>query len=288
MTARTLLTLGMLFCWGAAVAQNDPATRSQQFAALPDWSGIWEGEVANEMGSDDFGKIVHEALAHPKSIPVVAPPGVLDPTEAFVISRTQLAQMPPYNAEWRRRYDRLRQRIQATPASVVKAGSIMACGWDFPEIMDNPFDALFQIFVTPEETLFLFANGQARHLYTDRAHPSADDLWPTSLGNSVGRWQADTLLIDTIERRSGPFVRIPFILSPDLSEKAHFSESIHMTDPDTLQDDMTIEDAARLTQPWTVTLKFHRVKNLDRLIPTDCTENNRFRVVNGRMTIAPR
>jgi hypothetical protein len=143
------------------------------------------------------------------------------------------------------------------------------------------------MFVTPEQTLMLFSNGQARHLYTDRPHPRAEDLWPTDLGNSVGHWDKGTLVVDTVQHRGGPFIRIPFIISPDLSENAHFTERISQTDADTLQDVMTIEDPARLIHPWTVTLKFKRVKDLDRLIPYNCNESNRFKVVNGHLAIAP-
>ena len=272
----------------ANTAPQAVSERVRQFAALPDWSGIWEGEVAHETQSDAFGKVLKEAEAHPASIPLVAPPGVLSSAESFVISRTVLAQEPPYNREWLLEYARRREAIRATPASAVKPGSIMACGWDFPEIMDNPFDTLFQLFITPEETLLLFTNGQSRHLYTDRPHPPAEDLWPTAMGNSVGRWEGDTLVVDTIEHRAGPFIRLPHILSPDLSEKAHFTERLRMIDHDTLQDELTIEDPERLARPWNVTLHFHRVTDLDRLIATDCSENNRFRVINGRFSIAAR
>ena len=53
--------------------------------------------------------------------------------------------------------------------------------------------------VTPEETLFLYENGDVRHIYSDREHPKKDDLWPTKRGNSIGRWKGATLFIDTIE-----------------------------------------------------------------------------------------
>lgn len=287
MTSRILLTLTAMLCCAPAAAQKSSPARVQKFAALPVWTGIWEGEVGAVLRGGGFDKTLEQALKHPGSIPVVAPPGVLAPKESFVLSRTQLAQEPPYNAEWARKYASRRQEILATPLAAVKAASIMACNWDFPELMDNPFDSLFQVFVTPEETLLLFANGQARHLYTDRPHPQADDLWPTDVGNSVGHWDGDTLVVDTISQRPGPLVKIPFILSPDLSDKAHFTERIRLTGPDTMQDEMVIEDPERLAHPWTVTLKFRRVKDLDRLIPVNCTDSNRFRVVNGHMTIAP-
>jgi hypothetical protein len=39
---------------------------------------------------------------------------------------------------------------------------------------------MFQVVVTPEETLFVFDDGEVRHVYTDgRAHPDKDDLWQT-------------------------------------------------------------------------------------------------------------
>jgi len=151
---------------------------------------------------------------------------------------------------------------------------VLACTWEFPLIMENPTDGVFQVFVTPEETLLLFADGEARHIYTDRPHPRPADLWLSDLGNSVGHWEQDTLVIDTIDRKAGPFIRIPHFLSPDLiappegglprrmraaaavrplaktqghlpgtrSDQAHFTERLRMAGPDALQDEMTISD----------------------------------------------
>ncbi len=281
---RSVLLLAALACAPLSAQQNAPA-RVRQFAALPAWTGIWEGEIAAQLGSDELDKAIAEARAHPEKVPTVAPPGVLDPVEAFVLTRSPLHGKPPYNAEWDRKYELRRKKIQSAPASAIRPGSIKACGWEFPEIMDNPFDTLFQIFVTPEETLLLFPNGQARHIYTDRPHPNQGDLWPTDLGNSIGRWEGDTLVIDTIETKAGSFVKIPFILAPDFSDKVHFTERLRLSGPDAMQDVMTIEDPNRLAHAWTVVLKYRRVKNLDRLIPTNCTENDRFRVVDGKVTI---
>lgn len=281
------LLLAALSCAPLSAQQSVP-TRVRQFALLPAWTGIWEGEIAAQLGSDELDKAIAEARAHPETLPTVAPPGVLDPVEAFILTRSPLHGTPPYNAEWDRKYELRRKSIQTAPASAVEPGSIKACGWEFPEIMDNPFDTLFEIFVTPEETLLLFPNGQARHIYTDRAHPKQGDLWPTDLGNSIGRWEGPTLVIDTIETKPGPLVKIPFILSPDFSEKVHFTERLRKSGPDAMQDEMTIDDPIRLAHPWTVTLKYRRVKNLDRLIPTNCTENDRFRIVHGKVTIGPK
>ena len=76
------------------------------------------------------------------------------------------------------------------------------------------------------------------------------------------------------------------IVGAKLSERAHFTEHLRMLDADILEDRMTIEDPLRFTRPWEVSLRYRRVKNLDRLIATGC-EHDRNPVVNGRLVIAP-
>ncbi len=271
---------------GPVLAQSNSPERVQRFAALPNWSGIWETELSAQLDGGELDQSMSEAMRHPERITaVLAPPGVLLPAEVLFFSRQQLIQKPPYNAEWDRRYESQKREVLATPASAVKAGTVKACSWDFPVIMESPTDGVFQVFVTPEETLLLFADGQARHIYTDRPHPAKENLWPTDLGDSVGKWERDTLVIDTVQRKAGPLVRVPHFLSPELSAEAHFVERLRMVSADVMEDQMTIDDPARLEHPWAVTLRFRRVKNLDRLIATDCSENDRFRVVNGKETI---
>jgi hypothetical protein len=279
--AALLLTLS-----GPLLAQTNGADRVQRFAALPNWSGIWETELSAQLNNGELDQAMTEAMRHPERVTaVLAPRGVLLPAEVVFFSRQQLTQKPPYNAEWDRRYERQKRVVLATPASAVKAGTVKACSWDFPVIMESPTDGVFQVFVTPEETLLLFADGQARHIDTARSHPAPENLWRTALGDSVGRWERDTLVIDTIERKAGPLVRVSHFLSPELSSEAHFTERLRMVSADAMEDQMTIDDPKRFEHPWVLTLRFRRVKNLDRLIPTDCSENDRFRVINGRETI---
>jgi hypothetical protein len=283
---KVLIALLLVTLSSPVPAQTNGTDRVQQFVSLPNWSGIWETELSAQLENGELDQAMADAMRHPaRNTAVLAPRGVLLPAEVEFLSRQQLIQEPPYNAEWKRRYEGLKLQVLATPASAVKAGTVKACGWDFPAIMESPTDGVFEVFVTPEQTLLLFADGQARHIYTDRPHPAPENMWPTYLGDSVGRWAGDTLVIDTVQRKAGPFVRIPHFLSPDLSAEAHFTERLRMVSVDAMEDQMTIEDPARLEHPWAVTLRFRRVRNLDRLIATDCTENDRFRVIKGKETI---
>jgi hypothetical protein len=288
--ARTLLLL-VASAWCLSVPAQDALThRARNFAALPNWSGIWETELSAKLASGEIGKSIADAAKIPNRPDFeFAPDGVLEPFELQFFRLVQLLQKPPYNAEWDGKYQLRVTELKNTPASAVNPGTIRACAQGFPMIMESPTDGVFQPFVTPEETLLLFADGEVRHIYTDgRSHPTNDDVWPTPMGDSIGHWEGGTLVIDTVERTAGAFVAIPHFLSPDLSEQAHFIERIRRVDANTLQSEVTIEDASRLAHPWTVTLRYRRVSNMNRLIATNCTENDRNPVVNGKVTIAPR
>ena len=54
--------------------------------------------------------------------------------------------------------------------------------------------------VTPQEVWIITENGpNITRIYTDgRAHAPADERWPTYSGDSVGRWEGDALVFDTL------------------------------------------------------------------------------------------
>ncbi len=246
---------------GAATAQADPssAARVRAFAKLPDWSGIWL------------------SVAWPLDATDTVPGGPEQLRKGL-----QLIREPPYNAEWQRKYA---ASMSDSSALAARNDSFKVCSRSFPALMESPW--MFQVAVLPEETLVVFENGQARHVYTDgRKHPPAEDLWPTRLGDSIGRWDGDTLVVDTIARTSSEAIA-PRAWFSMLSEQAHFTERLRLVSRDELSDDFTIEDPVALARPWRMTLRFHRVAQLNRLTPYDCTENDRNPVVDGKLTITP-
>jgi hypothetical protein len=155
-----------------------------------------------------------------------------------------------------------------------------------PEVMEYPVpDALFETLVTPDQTVLLWNTGTVRHIYTDgRGHPPAEDLWPTPEGHSIGHWEDGTLIVHTIARRAGPVASAPD--AAVLSENARFTERLQRRDADTLVNEMTIEDPERLDHPWKLSITYRRVKDMDRLMATNCLENDRNPLVEGQFTIA--
>jgi len=244
----------------AHAAPNSPQ-RVRAFARLPDWTGLWETESS-------------KAITNPSGTPAG------DARQYF-----KLAGHPPYNPEWEQRYQ---ATLSDRAAMAARFNTFKGCGEgspaylrSFPNIMEEPM--VFEVVVTPGETLFVMDHGEVRHIYTDgRPHPGTDDLWPTPLGDSVGHWSGETLVIDTIARTAGP---ISMWGLGDLSEQAHFSERVRSIAEDTIEDRLTIEDPVSLMRPWTVTLRFTRVPDLNRFIPFDCEGDQN--PVGSKPTIMP-
>jgi hypothetical protein len=157
----------------------------------------------------------------------------------------------------------------------------------FPAIMNVPLaDFMFELFVTPEQTVLVSTDGTVRHIYTDgRSHPNPRDLWPTSVGHSIGHWEGATLVVDTIAREPGPVAPIPG--SPVLSAAAHFTERLQRINADTLEDAMTIDDPQGLGGPSLSRIRYTRAHDIDRLIRMDC-EHDRNTVGDTHAIAPPR
>jgi hypothetical protein len=253
---RLSATLLALLCVSTAHAAANSAERVRTFAALPDWTGIW---LSAAWPTDVSGRV----------------PG----GEAQLRAGMQLIRHPPYNAEWEAKFQ---AGMKNTAALEALSTTFKICSRGFPAIMEAPW--LFQIVVSPEETLLIFENQQVRHIYADgRRHPLKEDLWPTRLGDSIGHWEGDTLIVDTIARTSEPLA--PRAWLSELSDRAHFTERLRMVNRDEIEDQLTIEDPIALIRPWRMVLEFKRVPEMKRMVPFDCTENERNPVVDGKITI---
>ncbi|HEX4074762.1 MAG TPA: hypothetical protein VHX49_05130 [Candidatus Acidoferrales bacterium] len=166
-------------------------------------------------------------------------------------------------------------------------------------MLDTPL--MFEIMPTPKETALIFSSREIRHVYTDGGpHTPADELWATPWGDSIGHWEGQTLVIDTIAVKS-PFVAsesdgVPVLAFGDmegertitiLSSKARYIERIRMIDKDHLEDQMTVIDPTNLTAPWHMNRTYERVAHVNRMVYEDCEGEDRNPIVNGRFTLAP-
>lgn len=148
-----------------------------------------------------------------------------------------------------------------------------------PGIMGQPYP--IELLLTPGQmTIVIEAYTQVRHVYIDgRKLPEDPD--PNFNGTSVGRWEGDTLVVESVG-----FAQVPRGLAFPYSDKLKIVERFQLADPDTLTIDTTIIDPEALTMPYsmgTKTFKRHRSWTIAEYI---CEENNRnFVDQNGKAGI---
>jgi hypothetical protein len=101
--------------------------------------------------------------------------------------------------------------------------------------------------------------------------PALDDISPGYNGHSVGHWQGDTLVVQTIGVREDiRFVEIPH------SAQMKVTERLRLTAPDRLENRITIEDPGILAKPYTFTFGYRR--NPEYRIMEYICDNNRNRL----------
>jgi hypothetical protein len=128
---------------------------------------------------------------------------------------------------------------------------------------------------------FIFAPGrvtinqeawmQTRTVWTDgRAHEEDPD--PGFMGDSIGHWEGDTLVVDTI----GISDALEIDTGWPHSDKFHLIERIHLdpSDPNVLVNEMHMEDPEALAEPFETTARYRRDR-YGKLLEFQCSENDR-------------
>jgi hypothetical protein len=136
-----------------------------------------------------------------------------------------------------------------------------------PRIIAAPYPV--EIVQTPTETVFLY---EAQHLFRivhmNAKHPARVE--PSYLGHAVGKWEGDTLIIDTIGLVKDTQIDEA---GTQHSEQLHVIERIRKVN-DTLEILFTIEDPKAFTKPWTAKRVWHWRPDV-RMLEYICEENNR-------------
>jgi hypothetical protein len=115
-------------------------------------------------------------------------------------------------------------------------------------------------------------NASYRQIFTD-GRPLPVDPQPTWNGYSVGQWEGDALVVQTIGFRDD--IWLDGRGSP-LTEAAKMTERIRRSNFGTLDIDITVEDSKAYTKPWTVHLKQAIVLDTE-MMDEICLENEQSR-----------
>jgi hypothetical protein len=163
-------------------------------------------------------------------------------------------------------YEAKRKAYLAAPPEDSEAANCLPAG--MPGIMGQPYPMEFLL--TPGKvTIVIEAYTQVRHIYTDgRPLPADPDL--EFHGTSVGRWEGDTLVVETVG--FSPLTQIE--RGVPHSDKMRIVERFHLTAPDTMSIQTTITDPDVLTAPYISSRNLTRHRNWT-IAEYICEENNR-------------
>jgi len=118
-----------------------------------------------------------------------------------------------------------------------------------PRMAATPFP--FQIYQLPDRLIFVYEGGAHMwHIvYTDgRQHSKDATDYPTYLGEGVGKWEGDTMVIDNIGFNDKTWLDAA---GHPHTEKLHVVEKYTRTSLDNLHYEALIDDPGAYAKPWT-------------------------------------
>jgi hypothetical protein len=151
--------------------------------------------------------------------------------------------------------------------------------WGYVRSWGTPYPA--ELVQKPEKLAILFEQNNMFHVVpTDgRDHPK--NLYPTWLGDSVGHWEGDTLVVDTIGFNGQTWLDTePERLT---SDALHVIERFSRPDYNHIQYEITAEDPKMYTKPWKNTRVFVLMQPGQELLEYSCEENNK-EITEGHIT----
>ncbi|MBV9770739.1 MAG: hypothetical protein JOZ32_14285 [Bryobacterales bacterium] len=219
-----------------------PIARAQTATSSPDLTGVW-GIYRGGKGAD------------PKFAPPAASPLVLKPEYA-----------KPYEAK------RAQEAAAAQRGEQLANGSAECIPYGVPTMMSVAIYPV-EIIQTPKQvTIISEAFSEVRRVYLDRPQAKIEDVAPGYYGRSVGHWDGDTLVMDTVGIKPSVVGYRGMPHSPQM----RVTERLRMLSPDILHDQVTIDDPVVLEKPVTYTLAFKRMPRDYEMVEFVCDNNREY------------
>jgi hypothetical protein len=216
----------------------------------PDLSGVWVNGGQGAAGRRAGG----------------APPPPADPTAPPTPTFFNAGQNVPGGLPFQEWAAELRKQRTATNAKDNPDAHCLPMG--FLQFHMHPQPR--KIVQTPAITLIIFeANYGLRQIFTDGRKLPPPDANPTWEGYSTGRWEGDTLVVESSGFRDGGWLDVngsPF------TDQLKLTERFTRVNYGTLRIDITVDDPKAYTKPWTVRIT-QRLTPEDELIEFVCNEN---------------
>jgi hypothetical protein len=218
-------------------------------AGTPDLSGVWESRIppSGRLGG-----------------PMIPNAGEAPPVATFVnAGRNMQGGLPytPWAADLRKQ--RMSKFSQENPdANCLPMGFMQQHTHSQPR----------KIVQTKDDLLIMYeGNAGLRQILLDGRPLPGNDPQPWWQGYSVGRWDGDALVVETVGFREDGWLDVdgsPFTTSTKVTER------FRRVNYGRLELDITVEDARAYTRPWTVRVNYRLIPD-QQLIEFICNENER-------------
>jgi hypothetical protein len=177
----------------------------------------------------------------------------------------------PLRPEFKAAYDAEQKKIN----DANKRGEPIATGYThcIPDGMPTMMMAMFPMEVLQtrrQVTIIQEAYNQVRRIYLNDTLPAVEDAEPGFWGHSVGRWEGDTFVVDTIGiKDSVRFRNVPH------SAEMRIHEQMRKLTPDHFENVVTVTDPAYLTRPWQWKWVYQRRPNY-KMYEYVCEDNREY------------
>jgi hypothetical protein len=244
----------------------------------PDLSGMWVRADRDPLPSE-IAPLFQAGRGAAPAIPVEppTPPFPADPKSPPLATFFELGANIPGGLPFTPWAAEIRKQRMATDDKDNPDANCMPMGFTQFHMQPQPR----RIVQTPKLILILYeANYGLRYIYTDgRKLPSQGEPQPWWYGYSVGRWEGDTLVVESNNLRgaeNGPYDGWLDVRGSPYSDQAKFTERFRRPLFGKLEIDVTLEDPKAYTKPFTIRIN-QRVMVDEELIEFVCNENQQFR-----------
>ena len=136
-----------------------------------------------------------------------------------------------------------------------------------------------KIIQNPDVTLIIYeANSGLRQIFTDGRQLPPKDAEPWWYGYSVGKWEGDTLVVETTGFLDGGWLDVR---GSPLTEAAKVTERFRRPNYGNLEIEITVDDPKAYTKPWTVKVS-QRIMPDTELIEFICEERDATHYVGAK------
>jgi hypothetical protein len=259
---RSLLAVGALAA--TVYAMSSPKVAAEQAASIPDFSS---NDVGWIFGFGDYIPIPGEPQptsndpAHPYISNADSRARGVQPT--YRIADLSNPNLKPWAKEFMKREN---DKVLAGGMGFSWRASCLPSG--VPAFMQAVVEPI-QFLQTPKQVTMIFSgDAQIRRIYLDAPH--SENPKPSWYGESVGHYEGDTLVVDTIGLNDKSFIdnyRTPH------TEKLHVVERYRLVDDGkTIEVTFRIDDPDTFYQPWSATGRLRRAPA--QWTEEACAENN--------------